>query len=379
LTTLAHIYKDTPIIKKGECMSGSVVYDKKSKRYWISVYWENKRYRIFRHPVTQDPFWAKQSAEKQLYKIRTEIDEGYFNPASWFPNSPLTVRLYTETWLAATDVSKKTLRDYKGYCKNYIIPFFKDKDIRTIRFPDTVMFKKWVTKQRSAKTAYNVVSAFKTMMRFAWKAEDIPKLVPFPELSMKLPDDIEYLDIEQQDKVLAEIPERDRPIFQFMMDNGTRIGEARALMKDRIKDNYIVIDMTFSDNDLKPCSNNKKGGKIGLTDYTQEILKNIPQNFSDFFFTRKDGKPYTNKNLNKIWHKACGKVGIKIKLYNAVRHSLGCQLLDMGVEIDIVRQQLRHTNIKMTQRYAQRSNNLVTDALNMRRPTVIPFSKKGTN
>ena len=369
-------YNNTPNVM-GECMSGSVVYDKRSKRWWISIYWEKKRYRIFRHPVTQEPFWAKKSAEKQLYKIRTEIDEGYFNPASWFPNSPLTVRLYTKNWLDACDVTRKTLRDYNGYCKNYIIPFFGDKDIRTVRFSDIVKFKKYVSEKRSNKTAYNVLSAFRTMMRFAWKSEDIPKLVPFPSLSMDLPTTIDYLTIEQQEKVLIEIPEIDRPIFQFMMDNGTRIGEARALMKDRIKEDHILIDMTFSDNDLKPCSKNKRGGIIGLTKYTAEVLDSIPENFSKFVFTRSDNKPYTNKNLNLIWRTACKKVGIKIKLYNAVRHSLGCQLLDEGVEMDIVRQQLRHTNTNMTQRYAKRTNKRVTDILDGRRSSVIQFPKKG--
>lgn len=357
-------------------MSGSVVYDKKSKRYWISIYWQTKRYRIFRHPITQEPFWHEKNAEKQLSKIRTEIDEGYFNPASWFPNSPLTVKMYTETWLEATDVSKKTLRDYTGYCKNYIIPFFQDKDIRTVRLPDVVKFKKFVSEQKSAKTAYNVVSAFKTMMNFAWKSEDIAKQIPFPKLSMSLPDEIEYLTMEEQDKVLMEIPVKDQPIFAFMMDNGTRIGEARALQKKKIKENHIIIDMVFSDNDLKLCSDNKKGGLIGLTEYTKQIIKNIPQNLTPFVFVRDDGKPYTNKNLNQIWHKACKKVGIKIKLYNGVRHSLGCQLLDRGEDMDLVRQQLRHSGSKMTQRYAKRSNNIVTDALNRRRSAVIPFPKK---
>ena len=70
----------------------------------------------------------------------------------------------------------------------------------------------------------------------SWKAEDIPKQIPFPVLSMNLPENIEYLTMEQKDKVLTEIPEKDQPIFAFMMDNGTRIGEARALMKDKIKE-----------------------------------------------------------------------------------------------------------------------------------------------
>ena len=360
-----------------ECMTGSVIYDKKSERYWISIYWEKKRYRIFRHPITREPFWHEKSAEKQLYKIRTEIDEGYFNPKSWFPKSPLSIKLYTKVWLDSMDVTPKVLRNYTGYCNNYINPFFKEKDIRTVRYVDIVKFKKWVSSQRASKTVYNVMAALKTMLRFAWKSEDIPKLIPFPKLSFELPATIDYLSMEQQDKVLAEIPEADRPIFAWMMDNGTRIGEARALMKDCIRDDSIEIKRVFADNRLQPCAVNKKGGLIGITDYSADILKNIPQNFSEFVFTRKDGKPYTSKNLNDIWHPACKRVGIKIKLYNAVRHSLGCQLLDMGVEIDIVRQQYRHSTTKMTERYAKRSNKRVTAALNSRRPVVIPFPKAG--
>ena len=38
-------------------------------------------------------------------------------------------------------------------------------------------------------------------------------------------------------------------------------------------------------------------------------------------------------------------------MYNAFRHSLGCQLLDQGEDIDLVRQQLGHSKIEMTMRY----------------------------
>jgi len=357
-------------------MGGSVHLDKKSKRHFISIYWQGERYKIFKHPVTQEPFFAEKSAEKQLGKIRTEIDMGEFNPAAWFPNSPLSVRLYCEEWLEGADVTKKTLRDYRGYCNNYVIKYFGDKDIRTVRHSDLLKFKKWLGGLgKSEKTIYNVISALRTMMNYAWKDEVIASVPPFPTLSFKLPT-IDYLDMIQQDRVLAEIKERDRSIFAFMMDNGTRVGEARALQKDCIKKDYLEIKRVFSDNDLKLCSDNKKGGVIGITDYTRGILDALPQHLGPFVFVRKDGEPYTNKNLNTIWRDACKKVGIEIKLYNAVRHSLGCQLLDQGEDIGLVKQQLRHTNIKMTERYAERSNKTVTAALNRRRSTVVGFPKK---
>ena len=95
------IYSDynTPYKKGDDYMKGSVHFNKKSKRQVISVYWEEKRYRFWIHPNTGEPFWAKKSAEKQLNRIRTEIDEGYFNPKHWKIGSPLLIKTYALDWL----------------------------------------------------------------------------------------------------------------------------------------------------------------------------------------------------------------------------------------------------------------------------------------
>jgi integrase len=97
----------------------------------------------------------------------------------------------------------------------------------------------------------------------------------------------------------------------------------------------------------------------------------IQPHLSPFVFVRDGGKPYTSKNLNKIWHDACGKVEINIKMYNGVRHSLGCQLLDMGYDLSLVQDQLGHTKPEMTRRYAKRAPKALADALEARRGKVI--------
>ena len=109
----------------------------------------------------------------------------------------------------------------------------------------------------------------------------------------------------------------------------------------------------------------------------RKVLDSIPGNLTEFVFIREDGKAYTSKNLNAIWHEACGKVGIDIKLYNAVRHSLGCQMLDQGAEMELVRDILGHTRSDMTRRYARRSSEVVTQALIDRR-RVIPMKTTST-
>ena len=57
--------------------------------------------------------------------------------------------------------------------------------------------------------------------------------------------EIEYITLEQQNTILSHIPERYRPIFQFMMEYGCRPGEARALQKDCIVDKHIIIRRAF--------------------------------------------------------------------------------------------------------------------------------------
>lgn len=354
-------------------MKGSCHFDGKAKRWFVQIYWEGEKHRFWKHPQTGEPFWAKQSAEKQLSRIRTEVDEGYFNPKFWKPDSPMSVTQYALDWLSDISVSPKTHSDYKTSVSKYIAPFFGDKDIRTIRHKDLVQFYRFI--DRSEKGKYNVMSCLRTMLRYAWRNEDIQSVPPFPTLSFELPE-IEYLEFDQQERVLAEISPTDRPIFQFMQEYGVRPGEARGLCKDCIVKEQVVIKRAFSENVLQETTKTKSVRRYDITSFIDSVFKSIKPHLSKFVFVRSDGKPYTSKDLNRIWREACQKAGISIKMYNAFRHSLGCQLLDQGEDIDLVRQQLGHTKAEMTRRYAKRSATKLAEALNRRRANVIELKRK---
>ena len=359
-------------------MKGSCHYDGKAKRWFVQLYWEGEKYRFWKHPQTGEPFWAKQNAEKQLSRIRTEVDEGSFNPKFWKPDSPMSVTQYALDWLKDINVSSKTLSDYTTSIIKYAIPFFGDKDIRSIRYKDLVQFYRFIN--RSDKGKYNVMSCLRTMLRYAWRNEDIASVPPFPTLSFELPE-IEYLEFDQQEKILAQIAPKNRPIFQFMQEYGVRPGEARALCKDCLVDGHVVIRRAFSQNELRECTKTRTVRRYEITPFIAGVLESIPPHLSKFVFVRDDGKPYTSKNLNAIWHTACSKAGIHIKMYNAFRHSLGCQLLEQGEDLDLVRQQLGHSKSEMTRRYAKRSISKLTNALNKRRKNIIPITgeKKSVN
>lgn len=350
-------------------MAGSVHWHTPAKRYYIQVYWEGKRIKIWKHPVSLEPFFNKRSAQKQLARIQTEIDDKEFTPKFWLPDSPMLIQEYAQVWLATKDVSRKTLSGYRTAVEKYINHFFKNKDIRRIRANDLKLFKMWLQEQLADKGVYNNMNCLKTLLNDAYRNEDIFRVPPFPRLKNPEPPP-EYITLEQQEVLLSKIPDRHKPIFQIGMEYGLRVGEGRAIKKDCIKAGKLIIKRAFSDNQLKDTKTSE-WREYDLTEYALGILEGIEPHLSPFVFVRTDGKPYTNKNLNAIWHEAEKEAGITIKLYNAFRHSLGCQLLDLGYDIDLVRQQLGHKNAAMTKRYAKRSNPVLTQALESRRGKII--------
>jgi integrase len=354
-------------------MKGSYHFNGQARRFYVQVYWQGKRYQIWRY--NGDPIWHEKTAIKLLNKIRSEIDDNTFIPKSYFPDSPLSTTLYALRWVQLIDVKPNTRKDYLYSIRKFISPFFKDRDIRSIRYSDLVEFDKSI--KRCEKGKYNVMACLRTMLRWAYRNEDIAKVPPFPVLSQGDPPEVKYLTVAQQEKLLLNIPEADRPIFQFGMEYGLRIGEVRAIQWDCIADDEVVIKRAFAENTLMESTKTSRERRYGLTAKARQIIKNLSITSSSFVFVRADGKPYSNKNLNAIWTRACTAADVeKIKLYNAVRHSLGCQLLDQDVPMDAVQKILGHTRPEMTKRYAQRTSEAITRILENRTAKIIPMTGK---
>ena len=60
---------------------GSYHWNEKSKRYFISIYWQGKQYTIWRY--TGRPIRAEKDAIEALFLINAEVKNGDFNPKAW--------------------------------------------------------------------------------------------------------------------------------------------------------------------------------------------------------------------------------------------------------------------------------------------------------
>ena len=90
---------------------GSIHFDKKGRRWLVSIYWEKKRYRIFQYKG--DPIWAEKTARKLLGIIQGEIEDKTFHPKTYFPDSPLSTSEYAQRWLCLIKAKSNTIKDYK--------------------------------------------------------------------------------------------------------------------------------------------------------------------------------------------------------------------------------------------------------------------------
>jgi len=356
-------------------MGGSALQDKKSSHWFIQLRWNGKTERFYRFEYhgMWFPFASKAQANKIRSLMQDEIDNGSFSPASYRPNSPLAVGKYVDIWLSLADVVKNTRGRYKSFSKQFVSFFGSDKDIRKISKVNILQLKQHLELTYAKKTVYHVLNTLKTMLNFALSNKDLRELPAFPKLSNPIKGNIEYLNSELQDKVLNEIPERHRPIFELCAEYGLRPQEGRALMKSDVTDTHIIICRRFSEYELLEGDKAGKIRPLFKTDRAKEILKKS-YSFSDFVFTHNGKSPYDGKMLNKLWHEACNKVGVKIKMYNGLRHSRAAQLLDANYPIELVSELLGHSKIQMTRdMYGRVSETRITEALENVR--ILPFTR----
>jgi integrase len=330
---------------------GHVRWFRSRRRWYIDLYYNGKRHHIYSYQGVT--FKQKDYAEDVLTLIRGEIATKTFDIRKYKKGAQLTVSKYAETWLEGLSLSPATIKDYSYSIRKYIGPYFEAIDIRDVRHSHLLDFKNWLSKKRAPKGVYNVMNCLKAILRYAHRNEDIKQVPPFPKLEYQKPP-IRWLDETAQIKVIETIPKDDQHIFWFMKWYGVRPSEARALQKSDILLEHITIQHSFSLNKLIKTTKTHRVKVLPKTAQFNTLLNEMPRRLSPFVFTRSwDNKPYTQKNLNKLWNEACQKVGVDINLYNGLKHSLGMHLLEKGVPKELVQKIYGHSKSEMTDRYCE--------------------------
>lgn len=148
-------------------------------------------------------------------------------------------------------------------------------------------------------------------------------------------------------KFLDVIPNTKHKLgFRLMYESGLRVDEVINVKKYNFDFDRLTIRVRG------------KGNKDRYTIMPRDLaneLKKFVKGEKDYIFTNKNnGKKLTTKTFQERLKKARkdAKIGKKFTCHS-LRHSFAINLVNMGIDIEIVRKLLGHSSIKTTQIYLQ--------------------------
>lgn len=332
-----------------------------ARKYYIEWQFQGERFRM----------WALNSyieAQKKGRDVECEIESGKFKVEKYKgPGSKVKKKyqfsfLYSE-WLKDRKrdlehdiIAPSYYKKLKQYEKDFV-SFFGETDIRLIKTYD---IKKWFNSlpdTLSPKTIKNKKSVLQRFLQELCEDDIIDDMPKFKKIRVQIPEE-KWIDETLQLKVLSVIPEQDKPIFRFLMKSGARIGEARALKWQDVRDDFVLIRATFSDNQYKERTKSRTIREIPMFGWLRELLGSVmrtPSTQYVFWYVigKKKCVPYGEKKLRAIWHEACRKAGVKgINLYQGTRHSFASQNVNRGVSLSHIGAIMGHTTPSTTTKYA---------------------------
>lgn len=231
----------------------------------------------------------------------------------------------------------------------HLKPIYGDKEPQAILPLDVHRLRKSLSKDLKPQTVKHVLALLKRIVNFGVEkqlCEGLKFKIKMPKVDNRKTEDLSQ---EQLKKLLSAINESDdiqaADIMKMALFTGMRRGE---LFKLKWKD--INFDRGFIE------IRDPKGGEsqnIPLNDSAREVLVKHPNSGSEYVFTRKDGKAFTNISRRVKSIKGAAELPPDFRVLHGLRHVYASILASSGqVDMYTLQKLLTHKSPIMTQRYA---------------------------
>lgn len=319
----------------------------------------------YRHPdgrvqriQKQSPGNSKRDAQDYERQLLASLLAGTYNTHD--PAAIPTVEQFAREWLeeyVAVHCKPSTYRTRASAIEARLIP-----ELGRLRLDEvgTRQLAKFVSGMQSAgssaKTINNYLGILSSMMSTAVEWEVIKHAPTIKWLKTDKPE-IDWLDFDETDRLLAACDEEWRVMLLMAYKTGMRLGELCALRisnVDLVRQQLRVVEAATRNQLTTP-----KGGRSRTIPFGNDLARELKSHMrfsalkGQLVFSLPDGGMLNRDNVKRVIPKACRKAGLRDSIgWHTLRHTYASHLVILGTPLKVVQELLGHASLEMTMRYA---------------------------
>lgn len=250
-------------------------------------------------------------------------------------------------------LAKNTIDNYKSIYNQYILPDFKNKDIRNITSNDLQLYINKQLTRRRPSTVEKIVSALKRFYIYL-QSNGIYNYNPSATLFMPKYDNKKYFSISKRNvkRIIKYIVDMDDEIYKsiyFMLLHSRRISEVLSLK-------WCDIDFTSNIYYLNyQNTKTRKNQYYYLEKFQAMQLKKLRGLNPESIFVFENAltkKPYTYTSVFRVHKRMRNELELSDFTIHSMRHMVAFLMVSNGYSLEITARVLGHSSISSTARYA---------------------------
>lgn len=312
------------------------------------------------------PSLSERAARAELQQILVKVNESnksvIVNPTR---KDTATLEMVVSKWrvLIAPQQKPRGRAASESHLKAHILPKLGNYAVESL---STELIQKFILEIQtglSGKTVVNIVSTLRLILYHARQQQWVKALdensVRFDSLILpeRIKDPRPFLTAKEIKRLIKAAREPFKTILLCLACTGMRINEVLGLRVEDVDFKEKVIRVTKSAYKGKLFTPKSKASMapVPMSATLAKALKkhlkskHYRENPLGVIFTNRNARPYSDNKLrvHKL-HPLTEKLGIKHCGFHAFRHGVASELIDSGAPITVVRDQLRHSDVRTT-------------------------------
>lgn len=305
---------------------------------------------------------ARAELQEILVKVNQQNKSTKVNPTR---KDTVTLQMIVDKWrvLIAPQQKPRGRAASKSHLKAHILPKLGHYTVTDLSTEIVQKFVREIQPRLSGKTVVNVISTLRIILCHARQQQWVEGLdensVTFDCLI--LPECVKeprpFLTAQEIKRLIKAAKEPFKTILLVLASTGMRINEVLGLRVEDVDFEEKVIRVTKSayKGALGTPKSKASMAPVPMCAALAKALKNhlksnhYRENPLGVVFTNRNARPYSDNKLRVYnLHPLTKKLGIKHCGFHAFRHGVASELIDASVPITVVRDQLRHSDVRTT-------------------------------